>query len=145
MSETSETSETHGGRCLCAALRFEARGKPLWIAHFHCESCRRNTGSAFATFVGFAAEGFTYVAGAPQTYASSPGVTRGFCGRCGTPLTYQAERYPGEVHVYVCTLDRPQDFVPQAHVHTGEQLPWLHLDDGLPRYLTTSRDAEPSP
>ncbi len=139
----SATSETHGGRCLCAALRFEARGKPLWIAHCHCESCRRNTGSAFATFVGFAAEGFTFVAGAPETYASSPGVTRSFCGRCGTPLTYRAERYPGEVHVYVCTLDRPQDFVPRAHVHTGEQLPWLHLDDGLPRYLTTSRDAEP--
>ncbi len=70
-------------------------------------------------------------------------MTRGFCGRCGTPLTYQAERYPGEVHVYVCTLDRPQDFVPQSHVHTGEQLPWLHLDDDLPRYVTTSRDAEP--
>ena len=88
-------------------------------------------------------ERFTYLAGSPATYASSPGVTRGFCGRCGTPLTYQAERFAGEVHVYVCTLDRPQDFVPQAHVHTGEQLPWLHLADGLPRYLTTARDAEP--
>ncbi len=75
------------------------------MTHCHCQSCRRNTGSALATFVGFASEGFTYV--------------------------------------YVCTLDRPQDFVPQAHVHTGEQLPWLHLDDGLPRYLTTARDAEP--
>ncbi len=139
----SEPSETHGGRCLCGALRFEARGRPLWVTHCHCQSCRRNTGSALATLVGFASEDFTYVAGAPATYASSPGVTRAFCGRCGTPLTYQAERYPGEVHVYVCTLDRPQDFVPQAHVHTGEQLPWLHLDDGLPRYLTTARDAEP--
>ncbi len=137
--------DIHEGGCLCGALRFEARGRPLWVAHCHCQSCRRNTGSAFATFVGFANEGFAYVAGAPKTYASSPGVTRGFCGACGTPLTYQAERYPGEVHVYVCTLDRPQDFVPRAHVHTGEQLPWLRLDDGLPRYLTTAREGEPIP
>ncbi|MCH7778639.1 MAG: GFA family protein, partial [Gemmatimonadetes bacterium] len=76
----TETSETHPGGCLCGAVRFEARGKPLWIAHCHCQSCRRNTGSALATFVGFAGEGFAYLAGAPATYASSPGVTRGFCG-----------------------------------------------------------------
>ena len=69
----SETSETHGGGCLCGALRFEARGKALWIAHCHCQSCRRNTGSAFATFVGFASEAFAYLAGAPETYTSSPG------------------------------------------------------------------------
>ena len=115
------------------------------MAHCHCRSCRRNTGSAFATFVGFAAEGFAYVASAPATYASSPGVTRSFCGACGTPLTYQAERYPGEVHVYVSTLDRPEDFEPKAHVHVEEQLPWLHLDDGLPRFLATSRDGDPLP
>ena len=137
--------DIHVGGCLCGALRFEAAGAPLWIIHCHCQSCRRNTGSAVATFVGYAVESFAYLKGTPKTYSSSPGVTRSFCGDCGTPLTYEAERYPGEVHVYVCTLDRPQDFVPRAHVHTGEQLPWLHLEDGLPRYRTTSRDAEPIP
>ena len=45
--------------------------------------------------------------------------------------------------VYVGTLDRPQNFLPEKHVHTGEQVPWLHLADGLPRYLTTSRDSQP--
>jgi hypothetical protein len=29
------------------------------------------------------------------------------------------------------------------HVHTGEQLPWLHLADGLPRYHTTPKDGPP--
>ena len=33
--------------------------------------------------------------------------------------------------------------MPEKHVHTGEQLPWLHLNDGLPRYRTTARDGEP--
>jgi hypothetical protein len=139
----SEPSEDHSGSCLCGAVRFKARGRPLWVAHCHCQSCRRNTGSAVATFVGYRKDRLAYVAGAPEIYASSPGVTRSFCRSCGTPLTYQAERYPGEVHVYLCTLDRPQDFVPQVHVHAGEQLPWLRLADDLPRYHTTTRDAEP--
>ncbi len=137
--------ETHEGGCLSGALRFAARGKPLWIAHCHCHSCRRNTGSAFATFVGYQQAQFRIVKGALQSYASSPGVTRGFCGRCGTPLTYASERYPSEVHVYVGTLDRPEAFEPKAHVHVGEQLPWLHMADGLPRFLTTSDEGDPLP
>ena len=137
--------EVHEGGCLCGALRFEARGKPLWVAHCHCRSCRRNTGSAFATFVGYSETQFRVIEGALHTYASSPGVARSFCGACGTPLTYAAARYPGEVHLYVSTLDRPEVFEPKAHVHVEEQLPWLQLDDGLPRYRTTSRDGDPLP
>ena len=141
----TEPSEDHVGGCLCGAVRFKAGGRPLWVAHCHCRSCRRNTGSAAATFVGFEQDRFTYAAGAPGTYASSPGVTRSFCRDCGTPLTYRAERFPGEVHVYICTLDRPQDFVPQSHVHVGEQLPWLHFADDLPRYHATAQGADPMP
>jgi len=114
--------DIHEGGCLCGALRFEARGKPLWIAHCHCRSCRRNTGSAFATFVGYKREQFRVIKGALQNYTSSPGVARSFCGTCGTPLTYAA-----------------------AHVHVGERLPWLHLDDGLPRFLTTGDEGDPLP
>ncbi len=137
--------DIHQGGCLCGALRFEARGKPLWVAHCHCRSCRRNTGSAFATFVGYKQEQVRIVKGALQAYASSPGVVRSFCGTCGTPLSYAAERYPGEIHLYSSTLDRPEAFEPGAHVHVGEQLPWLHLDDGLPRFQTTGYASNPLP
>ena len=138
-------NDIHEGGCLCGALRFEARGKPLWVAHCHCRSCRRNTGSAFATFVGYGETQFRVIEGALHTYASSPGVARSFCGTCGTPLSYAAERHPGEIHLYVSTLDRPEVFEPGAHVHVGEQLPWLHLDDGLPRFQTTSYASKPLP
>ena len=33
----------------------------------------------------------------------------------------------------VCSLDDPVALQPTAHVHTDEQLAWLHLADGLPR------------
>jgi len=115
------------------------------VAHCHCRSCRRNTGSAFATFIGYQRDQFRILEGAFQAYASSPGVARSFCGICGTPLTYESGRWPGAVHLYVCTLDRPEAFEPKAHVHVGEQLPWLRLGDGLPRFLTTSDEGDPLP
>lgn len=115
------------GGCLCGAVRYRARGEPKWVAYCHCESCRRATGAPMASYAGFAAERFAYIAGAPARFASSPGVTRSFCGRCGTPLTYEGARWPGEVHVLIGTLDRPEDFVPTRDAFVEEKLPWLHL------------------
>jgi hypothetical protein len=34
---------------------------------------------------------------------------------------------------------------PGRAIHAGEQLPWLRLDDGLPRFQTTGYDSEPLP
>jgi hypothetical protein len=139
----SESTAEQAGGCLCGAVRFEAVGAPAWVAHCHCQSCRKSTGAPFAAFVGFLRSQVTFTGAAPATYASSPGVVRSFCGACGTPIAYEADRFPGEIHLYLCTLDTPAAFTPQAHVHVGEQLPWLHLADGLPRYRTNSSEGAP--
>lgn len=131
------------GRCLCGNLQFELRGKRLWVAHCHCESCRRNTGSAVATFVGYNKDQLTYTSGQRKFYQSSPGVQRGFCADCGTPMTYEADRCPDEVHLYVSTIDNPGAFRPQVHVFFGERIPWLELEDDLPRYEALVPGAEP--
>ncbi len=121
------TEPEHTGHCLCGAVRYRAVGAPKWIANCHCASCRRATGAPMATFAGYAADRFSYLAGTPVRFHSSPGVTRSFCGRCGTPLTYEGARWPGEVHVLVGTLERPEDFPPTSNAFVEEQLPWLHL------------------
>ena len=136
MSQTP--AATRAGRCLCGAVRFRAEGAPKWVAHCHCESCRRQTGAAFATYAGYPTAAVTWTQGRPAAYASSPGVTRHFCATCGTPLAYVGSRWPGEIHLFVPTFDAPAEFVPQAHVNTDEQLPWIHLADGLKRVARTS-------
>ncbi|HLY67771.1 MAG TPA: GFA family protein [Chloroflexota bacterium] len=125
------------GRCLCGAVRYAVKGDPIWVAHCHCESCRRANSAAFATFAGFRRENFRLLAGEPGRYASSPGVWRSFCARCGSPLTYEGERWPDEVHIHLPSLEDPQSLKPKAHVHVAEQLAWVHLADGLPRYATS--------
>jgi hypothetical protein len=141
----TETPQPFSGGCLCGDTRFEVVGAPLWVAHCHCRSCRRNTGAAVATFVGVSRGDFRYVTGSPVRYESSPQVWRSFCPTCGTPLTYEAARCADEVHINIGTLDRPQDFPPASHVFVAEQLPWLRFADHLPRYAGSARNEVPLP
>ena len=53
------------GGCLCGAVRFTACGKPKFISNCHCHSCRKATGAAYSTWVGFAEENVKWTRGAP--------------------------------------------------------------------------------
>lgn len=128
-------AERHGN-CHCGAIQFTATGEPLFVTFCHCESCRRSTGGALVAACGFRREDVAFADGSPTYYASSPGVRRGFCPRCGTSLTFESARWPDDVHLMVGNFDVPGDFTPQCHVFAGERLPSLHLADGLPRYRT---------
>ncbi len=122
------------GHCLCGDLAYEYQGDPLWHAYCHCESCRRQTSSPVAAFVGVLAGSFRYTKGAPAHYASSPGVIRSFCGRCGSPMSFEGVNSPGEIHIYAGTLSDPTAFSPTEHVYVAEQLPWFDVADDLPRH-----------
>ena len=126
------------GGCLCGAVRFRVTGEPIWVGHCHCTSCRRNTGSLVATFVGFRPAQVNQLEALPRLYESSPGVRRKFCDRCGTPLSYEAVRWPDEIHLYLCTLDDPERYAPQFHVNYSERVPWFKIDDELPRHAGMS-------
>lgn len=120
------------GRCLCGAVTYRGTAPPLWQGHCHCDSCRRATASPITSYFGMADGTWAWTGVAPVVFASSPGVERRFCGRCGTPMSFRADRFPGEQHFFAATLDRPEDFRPEAHYFWAERLPWLHLADGLP-------------
>jgi hypothetical protein len=135
-----DDSEAHAGGCLCGGVRYHLQGDALWVAHCHCQSCRRHTGTAMTTFVGVLKPQFKIVNGAAKTFQSSTGVWRRFCPNCGTPLTYEAAYCPEETHVYLATLDAHETFQPTLHVYHSEAMPWLHVADDLPRYETTSRN-----
>lgn len=121
------------GRCFCGDVTFSATAAPLWQAHCHCDSCRRATSSPFTSFFGAANGAWTWTGKSPATFASSEGVWRDFCPRCGSQMSYRSTRYPDEIHFYAASLDDPTRFAPTVHVHTNEQLSWVHLNDGLKR------------
>jgi hypothetical protein len=61
-------------------------------------------------------------------------VSRGFCGRCGTTLTFTADFLPGLVDVTVASLDDPGSLPPRMHIWERARLPWLVLADDRPRH-----------
>jgi hypothetical protein len=132
------------GHCSCRAISYEFEGAPKWVMHCHCESCRRATSSAVATYVGVKLEQFQYLQGEPSFWDSSPGVKRYFCGTCGTPMAYVGERWAGQVHLFHGTLEDPSQWPPTGHAYVEEQVPWFDAHDSLPRYSATAgRGATP--
>ena len=130
----------HPARCLCGSIALSAKGAPSWVGFCHCRSCRRATGGVLMAAAGFPRDAVKVERGQISYYASSPGVRRGFCGTCGTALSYENERWPADIHLMVGALERPELLPPQFHIFAEEQLAWLHLADGLPRYRTTPSD-----
>ncbi len=128
------------GRCLCGKVAYEFEGDINWSGHCHCESCRRNTSSVVATFIGVPRTAFRFTGAEPKAYVSSKGVRRLFCADCGSPIAYDADAYPDEIHFYTGTLERPQDLPPTFHVFYDEKLPWLEIDDDLPRHAGSLAD-----
>ena len=114
----------HQGGCQCGAVRFEVSNTPKFISCCHCTSCRKATGAAFSTWVGFNASDFSWLGREPSYYESSTGVKRSFCTACGTPLTYQGEKWAGEIHALIGIFDQPEQFSPESEYAKEEALPW---------------------
>ena len=122
-------NDLHAGGCLCGAARFEVRGAAKWTAYCHCHSCRKQTGAPVSAYAGFERTQVTFTQGAPTMFASSPGVKRGFCGVCGSTLTYEGERWPTEIHIHAGALDMPQDFPPKGNAFAEERVSWFHISE----------------
>lgn len=121
------------GGCLCGSVRYSVNGEVLWAGHCHCESCRRQTSSPVTSFFCVHEKNMMFVGDALQIYKASEDVERGFCKNCGAPMYYMHTSRPGEIDLYAVTLDNSETFTPQSHYHWDEKLPWLHVNDGLPR------------
>ena len=125
------------GGCLCGAVRYRVEGEPLSSAVCHCRTCRRVASAPALPFATFPAGALAFTQGEPTEFRSSPAATRGFCGRCGSPLTYRNDAEPASIDIMTCSLDDPDALAPGFHVWVGQRLAWEHVADGLPAYETT--------
>jgi hypothetical protein len=127
----------HKGSCRCGAVRFEASAEPHHVSYCHCADCRKATGAPVSAFVGFHENEVEFSGKDPKTFDNGP-VTRGFCGICGSPLYYVDARLPEKIYFMLGAMEKPAYFKPTLHAYVREQLPFVHMPDGLPRYLKSS-------
>jgi len=133
------------GGCMCGAVRYETTGESFGINHCHCKSCRKHNGAAVVTLAGFKADQISFSGDERKIYESSPEVGRAFCGKCGTPLTWEgdSEELGPIFELHVSTFDNPDVVVPTAHAFYPERIPWFDIADNLPRYESFVDDSPP--
>lgn len=114
----------HQGRCRCGRISYELRGAPRGVGVCHCESCRRATGGAFATYVDVLSEQVT-IEGEVAVYESSPGIERLFCSACGAPIAYRDTRDdPAETALHLGAFLDPSVFTPDNATYLEESFDW---------------------
>ena len=123
------------GGCQCGAVRYRVTGAPLMAALCHCSMCRRANAAPAVAWALFDQAQVKFLANTPTPYESSPGAQRGFCGRCGTPISFTADYIPGLIDLTIGSLDEPARVPPEFHYWEAQRLPWLQLGDQLPRHL----------
>lgn len=123
------------GGCMCGAVRYETAGDSFEVGHCHCHSCRRHSGGPVVTLASYTADQVTFSGDERRIYKSSPGVGRAFCGKCGTPLTWEGDGGEGPiVEFHISTFDDQVLLTPTDHSYDGERIAWFDIADNLPRY-----------
>ena len=137
---SDKTMPSTGG-CMCGAVRYEATEPPQEVGYCHCRMCQKWTGNLFFPGAGFRSAAFRFTQGEPKFYQSSVWLERGFCANCGTPVCDRFLKGVDRVYATIGSLDHPEDWPPRAHWGVESQVPWLTIDDDLPR-MRTEEDPE---
>jgi class 3 adenylate cyclase len=127
------------GGCLCRGVRFETWDEPILVGYCHCKFCQLATGAPLNAFVVYKKTAVRFLGDEPKIYKSSLIAVRGFCGNCGTALftTHYAPDEADYFSMRLATMDNPADFPPTVHYGVESQIPWLDINDDLPRMRAT--------
>lgn len=125
------------GSCLCGGVRFQITGPFRRANYCHCSRCRKHSGSSTLAQGRVAREHFALLAGAELVvnYRPPSGMSKAFCGVCGSSLFGGTWPDGPEVSVRLGTLDSDPGVAPQYHSFVGSKAGWeVMVDDGLPRF-----------
>ncbi len=130
--------------CFCGRVQAECEGEPFWINYDHDADCRQAIGGPLTVWVGYRPQQFRITKGEMKRFSKTSGVTRTFCGNCGSSIGYFDEGIKDEIYLTIGFFDNPEGFKPAAHGYWREKLSWVEFSDNLPRFdeYTRIRDAE---
>lgn len=131
----AEAASLETGRCMCGAVRFEITQPVIDVGLCHCRMCQRFNSAPFSVWAVFPVEAVRFTKGEPKYYFSSAIGERGFCPDCGSSLTmtHYAPDRADILAILASALDHPENYPPTRHVCIESKMPWLDLNDSLPR------------
>ena len=119
------------GGCHCGTVRYRLIAEPTGVNICHCRMCQKASGGPFMAFGGVRLSEFVVTSGAIATFSSSDIAERGFCEKCGTPLTYRGVG-SDRVSVTLGSLDDPGAVEPTTQLGVKSRLRWLVPSLSLP-------------
>jgi hypothetical protein len=123
----SRSEQGWTGGCQCGAVRFRV-GRLARASVCHCRMCQKATGGIGGVFV--TGHDIVWTRAAPKYFRSSNKVRRGFCGACGTPLTFEIDN--GGTDMSIAAFDRAAEIVPIIQMASSDRLPWVDALPDLP-------------
>ncbi|MBN9262461.1 MAG: GFA family protein [Hyphomicrobium sp.] len=120
------SDQAHTGGCQCGAVRFRVTKLGRGSICF-CRMCQKATAGLGGLLI--TAEEFAWTRGAPKYFVSSNVARRGFCGDCGTPLTFESG---GAVDLSIVAFDRPGEVPPTIQLAAEARIPWGDHLNALP-------------
>jgi hypothetical protein len=124
------------GGCQCGAIRY-AFYAPLENAHVcHCRMCQRASGGVFAALAGGKPENFAWTRGTPSFFASSSLAQRGFCEKCGTPLSFRYDSPAARIYTTIGSLDHPERAPIIKQYGIESRLSWVKFCEDIPAERT---------
>lgn len=125
------------GGCQCGHIRFEIMGELGKPSICHCRMCQKAFGNFFAPLVSVRVEDVIW-SNEPSKFQSSNLVKRGFCVKCGTPLTYEA---PDGLAIAIGAFDKPQNIEPIIQFGSEARLEFIDNINQWPS-IRTEEDLE---
>jgi hypothetical protein len=117
------------GGCQCGAVRFRVEGDLGRASICHCRMCQKAFGGFYGPYASMEAEQVSWTRGSRKLFASSNMVNRGFCGECGTQLTFEGA---GFFDITIGAFDDPTDIRPAVQIGLQSKLPWVDELGSLP-------------
>ena len=135
----SEKTFKLSGGCHCGAVRYTIFASPLSVQHCHCESCRKTTGSLYATG-GVIRRDKVEIEGAENltSYRTSPSFEQQFCCTCGCNLFEYDDNETTLFYFNPATLDggvdpgHPREM--ESHIYMRSKAEWEHVSDVIPHF-----------
>lgn len=129
----------YSGGCQCGAVRFHVEGTLGDASVCHCRMCQKASGNFYLPLVSVRDARLQWTRGERKRFRSSNYAWRGFCGDCGTPLTYEA---PDGIALAIAAFDHPEEIRPVIQWGTEAKLPYVDEIHTLPQEETMADIAD---
>lgn len=122
------------GGCKCGQVQYETSEEPTAATACHCLECRKDFDEPFAPWFHVSNASLTWSA-KPDLVKKSNIAERGYCSKCGTPVTMQYFLQPERNSLSLRTIRSTTSLPIAEHIFLGEKEESFAIpEDGATRY-----------